>query len=241
MQPLRIRCRPGAFVWYDRWMPFDGILSHAWMLDQFGADFYLLPTLTRVTPDAELIDMQLPLARRGAEPQRYWAASWCDVETATLHVTPSAWVRGAYFRDAGEYYGQDGPVRKKDASIHTEKGPDKLYNVPLHVRVVDELAWYAYGDAGEIRRLLARLPHVGKKCASGWGPLLAYPDGRLWQVEAWPEDWSERGPDGELMRGVPACIDYFEADGVDASRMQVYGYRPPYFVAANQALVEMPA
>lgn len=247
MQPLRIRCRPAALIWYDRWIMVDGILSHCYMLDRFGQDYYLLPTLTPVSKDVELVDMDLPLEKRAAGTEHwYWAASWCDIDACTLDRRRSAWVRSYYAKDAGDYFGQAGKVRKMDHVANLQAGPDKLYNVPLYVRTVDELVWYVVGDAEEIRRLLAPMSHIGKKCAAGWGMLLPYSDGALWQVEAWPEDWSERDGEGNLTRGVPSAksfgeIDWFEGSvPFDLDTLQTYGFRPPYFVQANQGMLEMP-
>ena len=78
MQPLRISCRPAnAIVWYDRFMPLDSMIGHGWMLDHFGQDFYMLPTLTSVSTNIDLVEMNLPLIKRheGAD-YWYWAASW---------------------------------------------------------------------------------------------------------------------------------------------------------------------
>lgn len=243
-EPLRIRCRPAAFVWYDRWLMIDSVLAHGWMLRQYGEDFYALPTITRVTPAVDLIVPDLPLARRADDTTHwYWAASWCDVEAATLSTARSAWVRGYPTHDAAAYMAHS--ERKSERSVNSVAGPDKLYNVPLYVRVVDELCWYAYGDLEQVAALLSFVPHIGKKCASGWGALLPYADGQMWQVEPWAEDWSERGPDGRRTRGVPVATlpepDWFSGEPVELSlQARQYGYRPPYFARANQALCNLP-
>ena len=243
MQPLRIRCRPAAFIWYDRWIMVDSVLAHAWMLREYGEDFYALPTLTPVTPAVELITPDLPLARRADHTTHwYWAASWCDVEAATLHTARSAWVRSYPTHDATAYMRHS--ERKAERTVNSVAGPDKLYNVPVYLRVVDELCWYVVGDLDEVAALLSTVPHIGKKCASGWGQLLPYPDGHLWQVEPWHADWSERDGDGHLTRGVPVVTheaDWFAGEPVYLSlNARLYGYRPPYFVRANQALCNLP-
>lgn len=244
MQPLRIRCRPAAFVWYDRWLMIDSVLAHGWMLTEYGEDFYALPTITPVTPAVHLITPELPLERRANDsPAWYWAASWCDVEAATLHTARSAWVRGYPTHDAVAYMRHSD--KKAARSVNAVAGPDKLYNIPLYVRVVDELAWYVVGDRARIVDLLSLVPHIGKKCAAGWGALLSYPDDNLWQVEPWPADWSERRPDGKRSRGVPTATlpppDYFSgAPGETFPDARMYGYRPPYFARANQALCALP-
>jgi CRISPR type IV-associated protein Csf3 len=246
MQPLRIRCRPAnAVVWYDRWLPLDGVIGHGWMLDRYGVDFYALPTLTPISTGIDLIEMTLPLEQRAANTAYwYWAASWCDMDAATISRSRNAWVRGYPFADAGFYIAES--ERKKKRSVSTVAGPDKLYNVPVYERTCAELAWYAVGDAAEITRLLALVPHIGKKCSCGWGQLMPYADGALWQVEPWPVDWSERDTDGNLTRGLPAqavfdAIDWFSGEGAfTIGNYQQFGYRVPYFVQLNQAMLEMP-
>ncbi|MDN5348531.1 MAG: hypothetical protein PWP65_2096, partial [Clostridia bacterium] len=56
-----------------------------------------------------------------------------------------------------------------------------------------------------------------------------------WEVESWPEDWSEVGPDGRLMRAV-----YDLPAGVTGARRALWGVRPPYWNRDSQAEVWVP-
>lgn len=227
MQPIRIRCKPATLFVYDRWIMVDAMIQRAYLLDKLGADFYALPTINAGTPASELIACDLPLESRMLGGSQYYAASWCDVEEAQLQQSESAWVR--QFSDAdGVAY-----LSSKAKRVNTTAGLDKAYNMPIHLRTLIECTWYAVGDIAEISRLLNSYMHaIGKKAAYGNGALQEYTDGCHWQVDAWPHDWSERDAAGRLTRGLPAT---------SLDNASIYGVRPPYFVRANQILMELPA
>lgn len=231
MEPIRIRCRPANLFVYDRWVMVDAIIQRSHLLDRLGQAFYDLPTVTAGTPANDLIACDLPLESRTRNGHQYWAASWCDVQALQLRQDNSAWVRQNPDLDGVSY------LHGKRLLIKDWQGPDKLYNMPISLRTVAELTWYAVGDGAEIGRLLNTYVHaIGKKAAYGNGALQSYDDGQCWQVEAWPHDWSERDAAGALTRGLPPAGD------LDlAANWQLYGVRPPYFVSANQMLLELPA
>jgi hypothetical protein len=79
--------------------------------------------------------------------------------------------------------------------------------------------------------LAAGIAALGKKPAQGFGMV------DRWEVEPWPEDWSEVGPEGRLMRAV-----YELPDGVllGSAIPRIYGVRPPYWQKDNQERVWMP-
>lgn len=226
MQALRIRCRPTNLFVYDRWLMVDAFIQRAYMLDQYGSDFYALPPLSAGVDSSDLIACALPLESRQRNGHQYWAASWCDVQALQFRQSESAWVR--------QFGAADGIVYLHDKAkrIDTTTGRDKAYNLPIHLRTLDECIWYVVGDAAEIDRLLNAYVHaLGKKAAYGNGALQEYANGKCWQVEAWPHDWSERDAEGKLTRGLPALT---------LDKAESYGVRPPYFVRANQILMELP-
>lgn len=226
MQPLRIQCRPVTLFVYERWIMVDAIIQRAYILDKLGADFYALPAINAGTPASDLIACDLPLESRTHGGHQYWSASWCDVQALQFQQSESAWVR--QFSDAdGVAY-----LSSKAKRVNTTAGLDKAYNMPIHLRSLDDCTWYAVGDIAEIDRLLNSYVHaIGKKAAYGNGALQEFPDGRHWQVEVWPHDWSERDAAGNLTRGMPAT---------SLDHASIYGVRPPYFVRANQCLLELP-
>lgn len=236
MEPLRIRCRPHGLFWYEYFMPLDSLVQRSVMLERHGRDYYALPTITPSTPLGDLETPVIPIERRQRGQVWYYAASWANVKGVALENYVSAWVRQYPEKEALHYGRHTG---KGQLIIKTWQGPDKLYNMPVHALVVDELVWYAVGDGDEIARLLETYYHaIGKKSAYGYGQLCEYDDGRKWQVEAWPEDWSERDGSGALTRGVPPEIK--PGGAFSPMDMRRYAVRPPYHVQANYALLEMP-
>ncbi|MBK8188872.1 MAG: hypothetical protein IPK79_00295 [Vampirovibrionales bacterium] len=227
MPPMKISCKPNTLFVYDRWIAVDALIQRAYLLDKFGAEFYQLPTLTAGSPASDLMDCALPLESRQRGGHQYWAASWCDVQSMQLQQDASAWVRQFSDADGVSY------LHDKARRINTTAGRDKAYNMPIHLRTLDECVWYVVGDIAEIDRLLNGYIHaIGKKAAYGNGALQEYATGQYWRVEAWPHDWSERDAEGRLTRGLPATT---------LDNAEIYGVRPPYFVRANQILMEMPA
>ena len=86
-----------------------------------------------------------------------------------------------------------------------------------------------YMQAGAVRKhtMLERALRR-KKESQGYGQLIPYPDGSLWKVEAVEYDYSECDADGHATRGLPS------EHGVR------YPVRPPYYVRANVAELELP-
>ncbi len=236
MENLQIRCRSTAIFGYEKWTMLDSLLQRAMLLEQYGADYYLLPPLSPASPPEALLIPDLPLERRERGGQWYWACSWIDLDAASIARCKSVWVRRYPARDGRQYLRgrQYRKGRRGRLNIKTSEGPDKLYNMPMFGWVVDELCWYAVGDAAEIKRLLETYIHfLGKKTAYGNGQVCQYNDGAYWQVEPWPEDWSERDGAGRLTRPIPAQA----GKSLDFIWMSI---RPPYFVRANSCYVEMP-
>lgn len=98
------------------------------------------------------------------------------------------------------------------AKLRFGMGPYRAYDLPLVVRPVTALGGVVHGDARAVRRLLARVTHLGKKRSQGYGAV------RQWHVEP-AEDldafpwWTPTGP----TRPIP------HAGG------RPMGYRPPYW------------
>ena len=121
----------------------------------------------------------------------------------------------------------------KRRKIPTNSGEFKAYHKPLWVEVVDRLVWYAVGDADEVRRLLTtHVRGLGKKRNSGHGAVAE------WTVEevGMPADrWMWR-PNGEPVRAIPTRM----LDGWTGETAWL-GFRPPYWLAANQTWCAAPA
>ena len=123
-------------------------------------------------------------------------------------------------------------LRKMD----TQAGSCKSFRLPLRVRSVEKVVWFAVGNAKEIRYRLKRwIPSIGKKISIGYGRVAR------WEAESVEEDWSWFAPSPAgpvLMRVLPAGI---------AVPADLVGYRrwmgspvSPYWSAENFCEVLMP-
>lgn len=102
---------------------------------------------------------------------------------------------------------------KERTKIQQTGGRYKSFRLPLRNRVIDRVVWFAalrVGNNGsspmsQLRRLLKRVQHIGKKTSQGHGMV------KEWIVEACEQDWSwyAPGPLGTvLMRPLLATMDH---------------------------------
>lgn len=210
-RPLRITAWLQCGVITDGTLPIDSVLYYQAHREAFGAR-------VATTPGAsdkmyELSSEALPLARcEEHTPQWYYAASfaqWPDaIAEGSDHWNKRLDVGLSDLIDFG----------KRKARVDTSSSAYKAYHMPVFYRHALAVRWYVMGEPGRIRELLSVCTHLGKKVSQGWGAVLR------WEVEEWPEDWSVRGPSGELMRAIPAD------EGI------LVGYRPSYWLPKNQAI-----
>jgi hypothetical protein len=88
--------------------------------------------------------------------------------------------------------------------ISTTNAWTKSYRLPLRVRLVDRVCWFASGTGRNVRKALRDVNAVGKKVADGYGRV------REWIIEEAKEDFSWFAPiDGGtvLMRTLPLLLD----------------------------------
>ena len=113
----------------------------------------------------------------------------------------------------------------KARKIVTSNTWTKSYRLPMHVRRVDRVVWFAVGKASRIRQLLAKgVPAVGKKRSVGYGAVAE------WIVEPWDEDWSWFAPSDHgrvLMRPLP--IGDHLPEGLIGFRADFGACVPPYW------------
>lgn len=209
-EPLKITARPRVGIECDAFLPIDAILHYAAMRRRYGPQMLTTPGRA---PDVAAVE--LPLDRRGEGDGWYYAASFAVWGPHADYE--SFWVK-QFDRKPSDLIDFDG----RRGNVIIEKGRYKSYHMPTFLRHALWVSWYVVGDRAEIASLLAPMTHVGKKTAQGNGRLNG------WAVEPWPEDWSESGPDGRLMRAVP------DPAGV------LYGVRPSYWLAENQMPCRLP-
>lgn len=86
---------------------------------------------------------------------------------------------------------------RERTSINAGVGVLKSYRLPLRVRMVDRICWFAVADRQELLHTLRRaVTSIGHKRAHGFGIVTK------WEAEHVDEDWSWFA-DGVLMRPLP--------------------------------------
>lgn len=99
----------------------------------------------------------------------------------------------------------------------------KAYRLPLRVRLVDRIVWFAEGDRKELLSVLRRVQGLGKKRSYGYSRV------HEWTVERIDDDWSwfADGPMGRvLMRPLPVAA--VPSDIAGAMR-EWAACQPPYW------------
>lgn len=104
--------------------------------------------------------------------------------------------------------------------IDTASGRYRLYHMPVFYRSALYVDWYTCGDMDAVIGLLSDVWAIGKKTSQGWGRV------SRWEAGEWLEDLS-------WMRAVPVSGDF------DPDRCLFTGFRPPYWLPANQTICEL--
>lgn len=214
--PLRITATLQCGVVSDACLPIDGLLYFLAHRQAYGAQTVSLPGQR----SGGVQHVPIPLAKRNTDDPRkrwYYAASFAQWDGAVAlgqdHWNKRFDTRYAHLIDFGN----------KRGKVIVEQGVYKAYHMPIFYRHALRVMWYVVGDHAEIASLLRFATNIGKKTAQGWGAVLE------WNVEAWPHDWSVRGPGGMLMRALPV-----QSGGV------LTGFRPSYWLPENQTHCVMP-
>ena len=221
MQPLRIRAYllDGRIAGTESYFPLDSILAAEWIRLNHPENFYDPPS-----PGVKegWIEAPLPFERRGEveNGKWYYACSFNQAEPVTEYV--AYWHRR--FDDNHERYID---FRGRRGKIDESRGRYKGYRMPLNILLLRFLEWYAVGDIDAVRELCEGIAAIGKKPAQGYGIV------ERWEVEPWPEDFSDV-KDGKLTRAV-----YELPPGVQG-RKRLYGMRPPYWLKENQFICFVP-
>lgn len=223
MEPLRIMARTyhdTHIVAYDA-IHFDGILAAAMVMDategcglpDSGPEPYLIPLPLECVwsaPDSAGRSAGLPL----------WAAS-------CLHPV-SASHQDVILMHKRAHTGELTKSARGNYSITTKTGRWMERRTATPTIVAERWEAYAIGNAGEIRRLLALISHVGKRRGAGLGWV------REWVVE--PADpGGELVRDGVLARPIPNDAARILSSQPAPNTATHLGWTPPYWHPATQA------
>lgn len=116
-------------------------------------------------------------------------------------------------------------AEKSRIVVATGNSWTKSYRIPLRIRTVDRVAWFAVGNRREILKILQRhILSIGKKVADGYGRVSE------WTVERTAEDcsWYARHERGRvLMRPLPIVSGV--PSGLVGFRQDFGAACPPYW------------
>lgn len=215
-RPLRIRAYLQSGVISDPYLPIDAILYSAACRDSIEAHHVMSrPGESSVR---ESLGVKLPIRKANTKHDTwFYKSSFAQWPRNTIEDSQAYSKRVNVKRTNLIDFG------KKKGKIETARGRYKGYYIKVYYRHCLHLDWYVDGDKEAIERLLAHVTFIGKKASQGWGSVLS------WQVEAWPEDWSVRNGQGELVRSVPIDKPSF-----------IYGLRPSYWNPKHQFNVVLP-
>lgn len=219
MKPIRVSAYPLTPVIADENMALDGILLAYAMQHHYGRQQSTAPGHLSHNP---IVD--LPIEKRGTEPQQYYACSfarWTDMIRGK-----SFWTKRFRRQEAVKMV----DFRGKRGKVIVEEGRYKSYQMPIFYIHAARIDWYLVGDIGAVRNLLSPCTHIGKKTAYGWGRV-------LWKIEGWHEDWSVV-MNGELVRAVP--VEQVPDGARSAPDLLYAGYYPPYWYHEHQTFCAVP-
>lgn len=229
MDSLRITARLRNSIVCDRWIPLDGILYYHCYRDKYGPPESLHSGSDFATNPIELPLQRIPFGKMDWYDGRemadgfYYACSWAQPQPWWVAEGRDSWNKKFDTQYAGMI-----DFRGRRGVVPIMGGPYKVKHMPVFYYVANEITWYCVGRAAEIETLLKVITHLGKFAGQGWGRVME------WGVDVIENDWSV-SKNGQLVRGVPL------PHAVGDFQMSNYGIRPPYFVAANQMEVAIPA
>lgn len=217
MEPLKIiaHLRSG-FVATDDYSPDLGsILEYCWLVER---------NLFTPNPDPNNIILpDLPVAKNTLGDDWLWAIS-SPVYSYTVESVERCRKRW----DADANY----PVKwgKRRANIQTDGGPFKSGDLPVVVRLTNEVYWYSVGEKSEIEILLQHCKGIGGRRAAGFGQV------QHWEVSRHNHDWSLWRGD-QLMTPVPQRLLDIAPIGCRNMRWNV---KAPRWNTANADVCYMP-
>jgi len=210
---------------YDNWSPSIDSLLEWMLLDKLGL-VSPNPTPQQVEDSRTIVAANMPIAKGDLKGQWYW-----QVSSPCYTILAENQDR---FRKRWEP-GIDTPNPnwgKRKAKVDTSQGAEKSYDLPLPLRTVDRINWYAIGDVEGVQSLLEPCTSLGKKRSIGNGQI------SRWQTIPIEYDWHLWGKNGELMRPIP--LECMPVDRpIDFAPLR-WGWRPPSWLHTNKTNCAMP-
>jgi hypothetical protein len=119
--------------------------------------------------------------------------------------------------------------------VSTTNSWTKSYRIPLRVRVVDRVRWFAVGDRRAILKILRRVGSIGKKISVGYGRVAE------WTVDRMDDDWSWFAPsDGGPVLMATLPFGPWLPEGLVGVRRDFRSCCPPYWHLSRLTEVVVP-
>jgi len=211
---------------FDDWTPSMDSLLEWLILDKLNLTTPN-PTEEQVQATRAIVDAQMPIAKGSLERDSGTDWYW-QVSGPCYRYTIEQQDR---FRKRWQP-GTDSPEPrwgKRKPKWNTSEGAEKSYDLPMYLRSVDSIIWYAVGDIAGVLALLQGCTGLGKKRSYGNGQVLE------WDVSPTAEDW-HLYRNGKLMKPIP--IDAVPNRGEYPA--QTWGWRPPSWAHWNKVVCSMP-
>lgn len=129
---------------------------------------------------------------------------------------------------------EDGHINwgKRKAKIETSQGAEKHYDLPLFLRLTNQIDWFCVGNKESLYALLKDVSGLGKKRSYGYGQVYQ------WEIKSIENDWS-LVRNGELMKPVSGKV--FKDLEIDRFYNVIkWGWKPPSWLPQNKELCFMP-
>lgn len=215
-QSLRVRAHMQTGVISDPYLPIDGLLYLVACRQAIEAEHAMSKPGESHTRKG--LGVVLPMYKANTRNDSwFYKASFAQWPEHTIEDSQ------AYSKRVSLKYTDVIDFGNKKPKIETARGRYKSYYIKVYYRHCLWIDWFVKGDKEEIEKLLQHLTHIGKKTSQGWGAV------KEWQVTPWPEDWTIRDGQGELMRAIPSRKKGF-----------LYGLRPSYWNPKHQFKVALP-
>lgn len=184
--------------------------------------------ITRDGPPPPLGALPISMARRTLGP---WPVAVCS--DPIYGETAAETVEHVTKKLAVEHAGALRPNAR--LVVSTTNSWTKSYRLPLRIRQVDRVRWFAVGERDGIRRLLKQVPALGKKVSIGYGRVVE------WTVERVEEDYSWYAPSeaGPVLMATLPTGDWLPTNLVGARR-DFRSCCPPYWHLARMTEVVVP-
>lgn len=214
-RPLHVTAWLRTNVIADEYLPLDGIIRDAAMFYHHGFKPVSFPGGELRNP--ALPPQSMPLEKRVRSDIYYYACSFAYPQPWWVAEDIKHWNKRFDFPLSNliDFQGKRG-------TVNTQSARYRAYHMPVYYKVARKIEWFCFGNKEMIEKYLALTTNIGKKRSQGWGRIAK------WEVEDWPEDWSEM-KDGKPMRALPAQ----EFEGREGFKFRHYAVRPPYYTVGH--------